>query len=239
MYWNGKLFIPFDIETTSLSAVNGDFVSAVFKVGDSYKLAKNLNDFEDIVKEIKDKMYNKAILVTFNGENYYSGFDIPFLRTAFLKQKKPWLLKEMDHLDIYPLIKKYLNTTVDITKPTPKSRLLKEDIEKLAKANNLKYDTKKKTLAAILEKKNIDWLDYQETKSTEKNDLQSVYQFFFDPMKKEEYIDGADTNKLVKAGKVEEVYRHNFNDVIRTNKLLEEFIDFFPSKEVWNSIRRI
>jgi len=235
MYWNGKELITFDIETTSLSAHSGGLVCGTFKVGEGYQVGRTIEE----VNEILNDLGSDIILVTYNGENYRGGFDFPFLRSSYAKQGLCWGFSNYEHLDILPLVRKYMNTSNDVIEPASKSNLSAGDVKKIAKANQVGYTTKNKTYKALEAMDSTCWLEFEKEKNVEKNDLQTVYQLFFDPEVKEEYIDGADTAKLVRQGKIDDVIRHNMNDVKRTEDVLELILYYVPSNEIWNNIKKL
>ena len=239
MYWNGLRIIPFDIETTSLSAPEGEFIcSAIYENnwenGINYKVDYNL-------KELKETLSNfdkeNILLITWNGENYKTGFDAPWLRTKCALNNIGWILKDYYHLDIYPLVEKYFNNKITEIKTPSKSKLYKSDLEKLAVANGLGYSNKNKTYQAIKKLDNPEWLDYKEEKQKDKFDLQSIYQTFFDPNAEEEYVDGGQMIELYKKGNIEEIREHNMRDVKRLYDIAELLIDYIPKWEIERNIK--
>ena len=224
MYWNGSEIIAFDIETTGLD-INSKLVCANIYDGEK------CHTFHSI-KEFMKSNFNNKILVGFNSGNYRGGFDLNFIRTLCIKNDIDYTLNGVAHLDIYPLIQSYFNTTIKYDKLPSVSSLRKNNLIELANANDLDYSTKKETYKAIKELDEPNWLDYVKTKHKERNSLQNVYQMWFDSNKQEEYISGADTDKLLQEGKIREVIKHCNNDIIRTYKITDKVLDLTPDYQI-------
>jgi len=54
-----------------------------------------------------------VLLVAFNGETWHGGFDVPFLRSRYARYGQPWPFSDVPYADVYPLVSKLFNTTVD------------------------------------------------------------------------------------------------------------------------------
>lgn len=224
MYWNGSKIVIFDLETTGLD-VKSKLVCANTYDGDNYNVYHSIEKF-------MEQDFDNKILVGFNSGNYRGGFDLNFIRTLCIKNNINYTLNGVTHLDIFPLVQSYFNTTIQYDKLPSVSSLRKDDLVKLADANELDYSTKKKTYKAINKLDKPNWLDYIKVKHKEKNNLQHVYQVWFDPNKKEEYISGADTDKLLQEGKIGEVVKHCNNDLIRSYKLADKVLDLVPDYQI-------
>lgn len=231
MYWNGSKIVTFDIESTGLDVDSHIVCINTFN-------GKEGNVFFSI-KEFMKQNFHNIILVGYNSGNYRNGFDLPFIRTLCIKNNLEYTLKGVAHLDIYPLVKSFLNTTIRYTKIPSVSSLRKPDLEKLAVANGLGYSTKKETYKTIEELDEPEWLDYPKVKHKDKNSLQDTYQIHFDPNKNEEYISGADTDKLLQEGKISEVVKHCSNDVIRTYKITEVLLDLVPEYQINKNLQQL
>jgi len=229
----------FDIETMGLSAINQDFVLSVFLNDDNQYVSNTIDGTISNFTKVDGKNNYNTLLVTYNGENYRGGFDFPFLRTKFMKGNRDWVFYGVRHLDIYPLVKKYFNTSLHEHQPVAKSNFRADDVKKLAKANDIEYTNKKETYSKIEQLDDIDWLEYTEQSDNTYNDLQSVYQFFFDPNKEEVYIDGADTAKLIEEGNDLEVVEHCINDVTRLKKITEMVLSYVPRYEIDRNINNL
>jgi uncharacterized protein YprB with RNaseH-like and TPR domain len=228
MYWNGSKIVTFDIETQGLD-VNSNIICINTYDGDK------CNVYYSIEKFMKQNFDNK-ILVGFNSDSWRGGFDLNFIRTLCVKNDIDYILYGVAHLDIFPLIKTNFNTTIQYNKLSSVSSLRKNDLLKLADANDIEYSTKKDTYKRIKQLDEPEWLEYIKVKHKEKNDLQSVYQMWFDPNKEEEYISGADTDKLLQEGNIGEVVKHCSNDIIRTYKLAEKVLDLVPEYQINKSL---
>lgn len=54
-----------------------------------------------------------VLLVTFNGERWDGGFDLPFLRTRYARLNADWPFEDVPFSDIMPLVKDRFNTILD------------------------------------------------------------------------------------------------------------------------------
>lgn len=238
LYWNNMKVIAFDIETTSLSSPDGEFVCGVFyPVEESHLVIENFDEIISKYSLFFDK--DTTLFVTFNGENWRGGFDFPWLRTKFIQENIDWFFKGYQHLDLYPLIKKYTNFDFEEIKPWSKSKLNADKVREIARVNNVEYINKAQTYAKLKEKENTDWLDYSEEKNKGHYDLQTIYQTLSDPNKEETYIDGKDTAKLVENGEKRKVIRHCKNDVKRLHKIASKMLNYIPEWEIDRNINRL
>lgn len=235
MYWYGKEFIYFDIETQGF-ATEDDFICSLvyipFENGSQSKAEMTIEGLYNFFKNIDKEDY---IIVTYNGENYQSGFDFPFLRTQFAFKGFEWVFKGWEHLDVYPLIKKYFNTTRYYEKLPSKSSLKKADLEKLAKSNGIDYTTINDTHENLTGLKKIDWLDYKTIETKDKNSLQDVYKLFFDPDEEEIYISGGEMPEA----DIGTVIEHCNRDVMRLCKVTELLFNYIPSWEIERNINKL
>ena len=267
---NGYLTpVYFDIETTGFSAWEDDFVCwALACTGYNSFVDAELGTI-DINLHSTDRVGNEQIVVTWNGENYRGGFDFPWLRSKCIQEGIEWKLAGVKHLDLLPLVRKYINTTHYVTEIPSKSSLRAGDLKKLAKANNFDYQNKNQAYRKM-ETKNIgskkgldsvDWLDYIEPEAKEDNSLQAVYQMMFDPEKEEEYIEGSKIpelyEKIQELEKYEaapdlsmynkeearelwqEIKDHNRRDVERLKKIAEKIIPVIPDWEIERNINEL
>lgn len=238
MYWNGKKIYTFDIETTGLS-YNDKFLCGV-----TYNPTLEANWINETLKGVTH-VYNslekeETLLITYNGENYRGGFDFPWLRTQFALDNRPWVFKDFYHLDLLPLVKKYIYNDLLKVRPPTKSSLKKANLVELAEANNIDYKTIDKTYADLEKLDKTDWLDYTREKLDKKRyGEQDIYQTFFDPAGNEHYISGADSKKLYEAGKKDKVITHCVRDVQRLYKIAELSLDMLPEWEIKRNINRL
>ena len=107
-------YIAFDIETTGLHPLESELVS--WATGSSGTIQDNTTNekllLEDLVFEFKAKNKSTTTIITYMGGTLYSpGFDFPYLRTKFLKYGMAWPFKGFNHIDLYPIIQKWFDTT--------------------------------------------------------------------------------------------------------------------------------
>lgn len=224
MIINNKQVLTWDVESEGLD-VDSDIISIATYDGEESKTYLGLEGLKEFMDFVQDNK-TKYILVGYNTENYRGmSFDIPFIRTQCILNDIPYKLKYTESVDIFPLIQSFFNTTKKYIKYPSQSSLRKADLTKLAKANNIEYSTVSGTYDDLMELEEIDWLDYIEESHKEYNSLQQVYMMWYDREEKEEYISGADSLKLLQEGKLEDILRHNVNDVIRTYKLTEKVVE--------------
>lgn len=56
---------------------------------------------------------NDVLLVAFNGEQYRSGFDLPFLRSRLVRTNGSWPFGGLPYADLMPVLTYRFNTTLD------------------------------------------------------------------------------------------------------------------------------
>lgn len=215
-------------------SITDDFIVAVGIGGTSLE-THNLVDLSDSIDSISDDY----LFVTYNGENYRGGFDFPWLRSKFILNNLQWSFRGKQHLDLYPLIQKYIWTKTDEVVCPSKSKISAKVMRTLAEANNVLYTNKNETYDKLIADENTNWFDLIEIKAKESNDLQSVYQMLFDPKCEEEYISGADSKKLLEVGKKEDIVRHCYNDVKRLKKVFNAVVDMIPEYELQRNIKEL
>ena len=250
---NGLTPVYFDIETTGFSAWEDEFVCAASsQVSDEIEtfgveFQQITTDFEETMTKFGEmrEMFD-LLLITYNGENYRGGFDFPWLRSKCIQQGVEWRLSGVKHLDLLPLVRKYLNTTGYVEETPSKSQFKAGDLKKLAKANDIDYQNMKQAYKAICELDNPDWLEYQEPEAKEDNSLQGVYQKLFDPEQEERYISGDRIPELYEFHKAESDPRpletikdHNRRDVERLKKVAEAVIPVLPDWEIERNIKEL
>ena len=240
--------VCFDIETTGFSAWGDEFVcgAASWMNIDEPEV---WTDLEEMITTVAGLGEFEGFIVTWNGENYRGGFDFPWLRSKCIQEGIEWQLAGVDHLDLLPLVRKYINTTHYVTEIPSKSSLKAADLKELAKVNVIDYQNKKQAHKALKELgKETDWLDYIEPEAKEDNSLQAVYQMMFDPEKEETYLSGAEIPSLYeqyKEGNSEDAYcmkiieNHNRRDVERLKKIAEKVIPVIPSWEIERNINKL
>jgi len=204
---NNKELCYFDIETTGLAMPMVDDLVCFALLQSNNKLT--VGQTEESLKTLANTAKVDGIVVTYNGEHYYGGFDFPWLRMYCIQNGLDWMFEGVRHLDLSQLVKKRLNTKLYELDIDSRSSMKKADLVKLCDANGLEYQgNKKKTYKMLMnlheEEESIDWLKYAEEIPTAYNDLQNTYQMLCDPEKKEEYLDG---------GKVPDLYQEYLNKI--------------------------
>lgn len=233
----------FDLETTGFSGFEDKLLSAVFMDDEGDKqtfVLWNHNKEKQFIMALMDYLrsykLDDKVLVSYNGENWRGGFDIPFLRSKAIRYGLTWTLTGISHFDLLPLVKKRISTHHYIKEEPSKSNLYKKDLVALADANGLEYTNKNDTFDKLVELKNCDWLDYIKEECKEENGLQNIYQLIFDPELKEEYLDGGDIPEFYEAGEYEKIIYHNENDVVRLKDVAEIIIPTIPQFEIDKNI---
>ncbi|GAB6100662.1 hypothetical protein JCM16358_25410 [Halanaerocella petrolearia] len=242
---NGLIPIYFDIETEGFSAFEDEFICAAYTnlvTGEE----KVISEINQLMEEFMD--LRKSIIITYNGENWKGGFDFPWLRSKCLQQDIEWTLGGLKHLDLLPLVKKYINTTsYDIPS---KSSLMADDLKKLADANGIDYKNKTQCYTELMKNLDkVDWLDY-EMQPNEDNSLQNVYQLLFDSECNEEYTSGAEVPKLYKVIKntdneleqeeaMNKIIEHNKRDIKRLKKVAQKAIPVIPNWEIQRNTNQL
>ena len=195
-----------------------------------------------------EKFKTHWVLITWNGENHRGCFNFPWLRSKCIQKGIDWQLSGVKHLDLLPLVRKYLNTTG--YKPPSKSDLYADDMKRLAEANGIEYSNKSQAYEELEQMDNVDCLDYEQ-QPNEDNSLQSVYQKLFDPEQEEEYIDGERIPELyyqlvelnLTEQEIDEIWKqiksHNRRDVERLKKVAEAVIPLLPDWEIERNIKEL
>lgn len=134
--------VAFDIETTGLDVTEEVTVAGfAFPIGVRVFVQATERSIEDVTAVVQDQIdphvnvsvHNSetrllealaefvtervrgedVLLVAFNGETWNGGFDVPFLRSRYALVEQPWPFVDVPYADVYPLVKKLFNTTVD------------------------------------------------------------------------------------------------------------------------------
>lgn len=230
MFYRGDKIITFDIETTGLSPIQDKFICASF-------YDKETDEVVTIRELEETPQFEDAMFVTYNGGNGFNrGFDFPFVRYICLEKNINYPFSGIKHLDLYPLVSKYLNLFKIIEEPIAISNLYKHDLEKIAMANEIEYTNKKDTYKKLNNLQGTNWLDYKEESKESCNSEQDVYQLLFDKDKKEEYISGKEVPTLYRQGKIDDIIRHNRNDVKRLYQITEATWNIFPDEAIRREI---
>ena len=109
-------YVCFDIETTGLTA-DDRMVSYCLKSNDeTLGMCCDCTE-QDMLEQLSIDVINATSgkkLVTFNGENWSGGFDIPFLRTSYVLNDmvEDYPFSGVKHIDLMPIFQKKFNTSV-------------------------------------------------------------------------------------------------------------------------------
>ena len=109
-------YVAFDIETTGLAADDRIVSYCLLGEDDKWEMCCDCKE-EDILEQLSVDVGNALsgkILVTFNGENWSGGFDIPFLRTRYvcLDMVEMYPFSGVKHIDLMPIFQKKFNTAI-------------------------------------------------------------------------------------------------------------------------------
>ena len=261
--------VYFDIETTGFSAWEDEFVCSDMTsdiLDEQYELNVRLEGtIRRLAYWLAANGYSNTIIVTWNGENYRGGFDFPWLRSKCIQKGLEWRLSGVKHLDLLPLVRKYINTTHYVAEIPSKSSLRAGDLKELAEINNFEYQNKNQAYKKMMEIEEnttgADWNYLIETKSKEDNSLQAVYQMMFDPKCEEEYIKGGKIPELYEKiqelekyeaapdlsmhnkeefrGLWQQIKDHNRRDVERLKKIAEAVVPVIPDWEIKRNINKL
>ncbi len=134
--------VAFDIETTGFDVTEEVTVAGfAFPIGVRVFVQATERSIEDVTAVVQDRINSHVnisvhdsetrllealaefvservrgegvLLVAFNGEMWNGGFDVPFLRSRYALSEQTWPFVDVPYADVYPLVKKLFNTTVD------------------------------------------------------------------------------------------------------------------------------
>jgi len=214
-------YVCFDIETTGLLA--GDkVVSYCLLEGGGDTASAYGADEKEILEQLSVDVKQVAgwILVTYNGENWHGGFDVPFLRTRYLLNGMMDLypFRGMWHIDLLPIVQKRFNTTVSENprlEDLSAAELRELGKPKLTKAENIKWI---RDNDPTMEKVQKFMVENDKWKIVSRNGLKYVSGLFFGT---EIGMTGEDVPALAEAGEYELIHEYNVEDCRKTQKLLE------------------
>ena len=108
--------VCFDIETTGLAADDRIVSYCLMGRDETVGMCCDCTEvemLEQLSVDVENALSGK-ILVTFNGENWSGGFDIPFLRTryAILDMMDMYPFRGVKHIDLMPIFQKKFNTAI-------------------------------------------------------------------------------------------------------------------------------
>jgi len=232
--FRGQEVVTWDIETTGLSPIDDEIITCAFFDGRKVRVCENLNEVKNYIHSYN---HRETLFVGYNSGSFYNeGFDLPFMRLAYLQSKFEFPFTEYYHLDLFPLITKFFNLFSYNEEPMSKSSLYADDLKKLAEANEIEYINKNETYEILTSEEDTDWLDYKEDKKEKMYDEQSLYQLLFDSKGEEEYIDGAEVPELYEEGEIDKIKEHNKKDVMRLFKIIPEVFKVIPEDAIMKNV---
>ena len=213
-----------EIEVTDES---GEFI-ILHPVSDDREL---LLDFEEYMDEHFDP---HAVLVAYNGETWSGGFDIPFLRSACIRNDTGWILGGYDYIDLYPV---YGKSGRFNTKVPSHASLNKGPMTDFAKWLGIQVDPEWNTdeLSLAIDRTYYDFeqiLEWAEDTNHEPaynsyGDQVKVYQVLtgkvhdYDP-----WVDSVHAVTAWEQGDFAPLILHNVADVVKTKELTEIGMDY-------------
>lgn len=207
-----------------------------------------------VLSALKQEHGERIRLVTYNGENYRGGFDLPFLRRRYIESRLQdrWPFKGLRHLDMLPLVQTRLNTSYRATVSI--DILNAGQCSELCGLINLKPQ---KTMAANLEQIDAACLDVQslgivnnylsrfEPPLKTDNKLDAVYAMLHGPDLGVAHIDGSKVPGLWKqyleSGDEQiraDLMRYNLSDCQQTAYVFKELYPLL-SEDVERDWRRL
>jgi len=231
--------VCFDIETTGLAA-DDRIVSYCLKSMDEIcSMCCDCTEkdmLEQLSVDVENALSGK-ILVTFNGENWSGGFDIPFLRTryAILDMLDVFPFRGVKHIDLMPIMQKKFNTSTlkeatfeDLSAAQCKELLQMCNIKPLStKAINVE-------MLNIVDYRNLDIVNNYLNANTEqkivnKYGLKHCYHLLFGG---DAGMTGEDVPELWKNGEYDTIAVYNEEDCSMTMRLLEVCLAMVPSYDM-------
>lgn len=108
-------YVAFDVETLGLTADSRIVSYCLLDVDETTSMCGCLEEREllDQLSCDVDEALSGKILVTFNGENWSGGFDIPLLRTRYVINDMidAYPFSGVKHVDLMPIFQKKFNTS--------------------------------------------------------------------------------------------------------------------------------
>lgn len=244
-YKNAK-GVVFDIEATGLSGVDNEFYLATAYDGNKIKVFRSLAELSETFNDHFN--WDKNFIITYNGQNYRGGYDLPFLRTQFALNDMKWPFNDYWHIDFLPIIRRFIDTNKNEVEIDSVSKMYKADLVRLCEVNGIEYQSsKQETYDQLMEMEDVDWLDHKKENSNEYNDLQTVYQIFFDPQKEEEYIPGEEIPEIIEKERKTDiglmspslVAEHCERDVKRLFKVFSKLEPYLASEYIHKHFERL
>lgn len=227
--------VCFDIETTGLSA-DDRIVSYCLMMGrdDTVGMCCDCTEvemLEQLSVDVENVMGGK-ILVTYNGENWAGGFDIPFLRTRYtiLDMMDMYPFRGIKHIDLMPIFQKKFNTAIykEASLEDLSAAQCKEMMHICAQKP---LSTKAENIRALesVGYKISDVNDRVDPKIVNKFGLKHCYHLLFGG---EVGMTGEDVPDLWERGEYARIASYNKGDCVMTMKLLGVCLSSVPDYDI-------
>ena len=233
-------YVAFDIETTGLAADNDRIVSyCLLSESESVGMCCECTEeemLEQLSVDVESALGGK-ILVTFNGDNWSGGFDIPFLRTRYVinDMVDMYPFGGVKHIDLMPVLQKKFNTAM--VKEASLDDLSAAQCKKLVQMCSIRPFTTKaenvKMLGAVdynhvgIVEKYLN--ENTETKIVNKYGLKHCYHLLFGG---EVGMTGEDVPELWEKGEYNKIAEYNAEDCRMTARLLGVCLSTVPEYDI-------
>ena len=228
-------YVAFDIETLGLIADSRIVSYCLLNTDDVASMCCDCKE-EDILEQLSvdvGEALSGKILVTYNGENWSGGFDIPLLRTRYALNDmiESYPFSGVKHVDLMPLFQKKFNTST--MKEPELSDLNAAQCKDAVKLCNMKPASTKALNVEMLEGADdhyqgriASYLDANmEHKIVSKFGLKHCHHMFFGG---EIGTTGADVKDMWERGEYEKIKEYNRLDCEMTLELLEICLKIVP-----------
>ena len=231
-------YVCFDIESTGLSANDRVVSYCLLSENDATSMCCDCSEkeiLEQLSVDVNTTLGGK-ILVTFNGENWSGGFDIPFLRTRYtiLDMLDVFPFSGVKHIDLMPIFQKKFNTAV--VKESALDDLSAAECKGLVNRFGYKpLGTKAQNIGLlncidISQQYIIDEvLGDIEPKIVNRYSLKHCHSLFFGG---EVGTTGADVKEMWENGEYDRIAEYNKLDCVMTKKLLYTCLDIVPEYDM-------
>ena len=232
-------FVCFDIETTGLSASDRIVSYCLLGENDSTGMCCDCEETE-MLEQLSvdvDNVLSGKILVTFNGENWSGGFDIPFLRTRYVIDDMidRYPFRNVKHVDLMPIFQKKFNTAT--VKNATLEDLSAAQCKELVQMCGIKpFSTKAQNIEMLgaVDHNNVcivdDYLNANtEQKIVNKYGLKHCYHLLFGG---DAGMTGEDVPELWKNGEYNKIAEYNEDDCKLTYRLLGICLALVPEYDM-------
>lgn len=235
---NKNKYVTFDIETTGLSADDRVVSYCLLSENDTTSMCCDCEEI-DVLEQLSvdiDSVLSGKILVTFNGENWSGGFDIPFLRTRYViaDMIDMYPFGGVRHIDLMPIFQKKFNTAV--VKESALDDLSAAECKDLVNRFGYKTLGTKAQNIGLLNCVDIsqqyiidEVLGEIEPKIVNKYGLKHCYHLLFGG---EVGTTGADVKEMWENGEYKQIAEYNKLDCEMTKKLLYTCLSIVPEYDM-------